>query len=165
MEQEVKQKYKTVCWPDIKPINDWTGREQFELTFIQPLYKVIRSKTCSTWYYLCECSCGEEAIISANRNFKSCGHIRREVSAANMQRCNEIRRGRSVIKEKPVRRRCAKPKPFKRSIFCIDNRIACVYYSECQDERLSGKKYSSRYKSDRSCYLDNSGISKLWEGE
>ncbi len=63
---------RCVLWPDRIPRNDWSGKKIGKLKYLQPV-GWARTPTGGEWFYLVECSCGNETITRARWSTKSCG--------------------------------------------------------------------------------------------
>lgn len=140
----------TECWPYVKPKSDWSGRKQFMLEYILPVYKTVH-RGGELWHYLCKCECGKEKIIYARPNVKSCGCHKSKISKINIDRCNALMRERRLS---PPAAPTVKTvmKPFNKATCCVRDSVGCKHYRPCQNERLNGKKVSDRYIEGGLCY-------------
>ncbi len=125
-------KHKTICWPYVKPRNNWSGRKQGKLKFLFPIYKELY-KEGGLWYYLCECVCGKEKIVYARTNVFSCGCSR--ILANRKRKGKKQKRKRAV----PVQ------KVFNKIVDCFIDKEKCKHYDTCYNERLVVKKMSARW--------------------
>ena len=135
-----------VHWPDVVPTRDKSGLVSGRLTFTHPV-----ARAGAVWYYLADCSCGEEYITRENGGAQSCGCLR----------------GRKVRGTLPTPTPATKSTkdPFDRSVTCIHGLYKCLYYVECQDDRFfSGKKVSARYEDGGRCYVPTPVELEILEG-
>ncbi len=66
-----------------RPLIDLTGKSFNRLTVI----KILEKHTCGSYYYKCECSCGNIVKVISNNiksgKIKSCGCLKRELNIKN----------------------------------------------------------------------------------
>ena len=132
-------------WPDVMPKSDHTGLKQGRLTYLQPVGITLIHGRYKEWLWLCECECGRERIIRAKGNYISCGECR-VYKKRHRKSDDKFVKDESKEEYKEVK--------FDRNGICIRKHKVCIYYQECQDERLFKGVVSERYVEGGGCFKE-----------
>lgn len=144
-----------VIWPDERPStrNDKTGLVNSNLTVLYPVY--VRTEPGGRkWHWLCECACGNEAIICNTGQTISCGCLREDA----IKKAWATRRANKAAGVPPLKPRPSKAVPpplIDRLKVCHrhSGQFECENYSNFLSAAGGEDGYEMCYVPDGSCYV------------